>query len=441
VGQAVLLVARSFDECHFLILFSEQHRANAPKSGNFRPIIEEKQRAGNYSVRWRFRLPYRLPLFSCRVAATCVFLLLLAGSPIKGQQAGVLLVYGRPTSDIDYEYKTVWVVFSPAEAQIVATVPDAIVPRSTGFWRIGTAQVCDYQRDSWGTTQEVLWQTPIEKAPLIDQGAPCKNEETANGENTDKDAPAQSSDAGLNACTHNAVKLLFVSPFYISEEFNSGQAECDGRGGHDVTSNEVRTFDTDLHLSLDEFFGAQAAKSYRVAAAKGFAEVTKEFNCPEPNPQKYDLKSWAITHHRGVWSPAASVDEWQGECAFSHTMDLTLPKNVTGEVSRAALWPAMAAAVPHLSDFYLSPLGDYAIVITNPKNADYHIYAYSVQAGVLGKRLSEITWDPYNSYSFVMAQWSSGKYVQQWTDAIQNIKDHPLPAPIFKPAAGPAATK
>ena len=380
----------------------------------------------------------RLPLFFYRVAVTCVFLLLLAGSPVKGQQAGVLLVYGRPTSDINYEYKTVWVVFSPAEAQIVATVPDVIVPRSTGFWRIGSAQVCDYQRDSWGTTQEVLWQTPVEKTPLI-EGVPCKNEETANSDTTGDSATSE--EAGLNACTHNAVKLLFVSPAYISEEFNSGQADCDGRGGHDVTRNEVRTFDTDVPLSLDEFFSAQAAKAYRVAATKGFAEVTKDFNCPEPNPQSYDLKSWAITHDRGVWSPTASLDEWQGECAFGHPMDLTLPKNVTGEVSRAALWPAMAAAVPHLSDFYLSPLGDYAIVTANPKNADYHIYAYSVKAGVLGKRLAEITWDPYNSYSFVMAQWSSGKYVQQWTDAIQNIKDHPLPAPILKPAVSPAATK
>jgi hypothetical protein len=376
-----------------------------------------------------------------RFVPVIVLLLWQSCTPAQAQQAGVLLVYGRPTSDVRYDYKTVWVVFSPAEAHIVATVPDAIVPRSTGFWRIGTTAICDYQRDSWGTTKEVLWQTPIEKAPVIDSGTPCKDEETANGENTDKDTPAQPSDAGLNACSHEAVKLLFVSPSYISEEFNTNQADCDGRGGHDVTRNDVRTFDAGVPISLDEFFGEQAAKAYRVAARKGFAEVTKDFNCPEPNPQSYDLKSWAITHDRGIWSPTASLDEMQGECAFGHPMDLTLPKNVTGEVSRAALWPAMAAAVPHLSDFYRSPLGDYVVLITNPKNSDYHIYTYSVKAGVLGKRLAEITWDPYNSYTFVMAQWSAGKYVQQWTDAIQNIKDHPLPAPILKPAASPAATK
>ena len=373
-----------------------------------------------------------------RFVALAALLLLQSSAPVRAQQAGVLLVYGRPSSDVQYDYKTVWVVFSPAEAHIVATVPDAIVPRATGFWRIGSAPVCDYQRDSWGTTQEVLWQTPIEKTPLI-EGVPCKDEETTNSDTPGNSATSE--EAGLNACTHNAVKLLFVSPAYISEESNSGQAECDGRGGHDVTRNEVHTFDQDVPIGLDEFFGARAAKSYSVAARKGFAEVTKDFNCPEPNPQRFDLKSWAIRHDRGVWAPAASVDEWQGECAFSYTMDLTLPKNVTGETSKAARWPAFAAAVPHLSDFYVSPLGDYVIVITNPKNADYHIYTYSVRAGVLGKRLSEITWDPYNSYTFVMAQWSSGKYVQQWTDAIKNIKDHPLPAPILKPAANPAATK
>jgi hypothetical protein len=380
---------------------------------------------------------------SLRFIAMAFYFFALACSPLAAQQSGVLLAYGRPHSDTSYEYKTVWVVFSPAEAHVVAMVPDVIVPRSTGFWRLGDARVCDYQRDGWGTTYEVIWQTPIEKAPLIDEGPPCKNEddETANTENTDNSAPSPASDPALNACTHESAWLIFVSPSYISEEFNRNQADCDGRGGHDVTRNEVRAFDTDVPLSLDEFFSAQAAKAYRVAARKGFVEVTKDYNCPEPDPAQYDLKSWAILHDRGAWSPAASLDQMQGECAFSHRMDLPLPKSVTGEASKASLWPALSAAVPHLTDFYLSPLGDYAILITNPKNADYHLYAYSVQAGVLGKRLAEITWDSYNPYVFIMAQWSTGKYVQQWTDTIQKINDHPLPAPVVKPTDKPATDK
>src|SRR5258708_20101552 len=92
------------------------------------------------------------------------------------QQVGVLLAYAERSSDVGNGYRTMWVVFSPTEARVLATVPEVIVPRSTGFWRIGSAIVCDYgSSDRWGSFQEILWQTPLEKVPGIDLGSPCKN--------------------------------------------------------------------------------------------------------------------------------------------------------------------------------------------------------------------------------------------------------------------------
>jgi hypothetical protein len=129
----------------------------------------------------------------------------------------------------------------------------------------------------------------------------------------------------------------------------------------------------------------------------------------------------------------AELDQWMGECAFGHPIDLPIPKSVTGEALRGTLWPTIAGAVLHLSDFYLSPLGDYALVLVAPKNAEYHLYAYTARNGVPKKRLAEIPWDNFNSHPIVMAQWSSGKYVAQWTATIQKIRDHPLPEPVVRP--------
>lgn len=338
------------------------------------------------------------------------------------QQVGVLLAYAERPSVMGGGYRTMWVVFSPTEAHVIATVPDVIVPRSTGFWRIGSAIVCDYgSTDRWGSFQEILWQTPLEKVPVIEQGSPCKN-----------NRPDANGNPDINVCGRETATLLFVAPTHLAAQFESAWDGCDGRGDQYTTRNVVRTLDNGPPISLDEFFGVRATKAYSVAAKEGFVENSKEFNCPEPNPEQYDLKSWAIAHERGGWSAAASLNELSGGCAFRYRTDLALPKTVTGEESKAALWPIIAATVPYLSDFYLSPLGDYAIVIVNPKNADYHIYAYSVKAGALAKQLAEITWDKYNYYPFVMAQWSSGRYVAHWTDTIQRIKDHPLLAPVLQ---------
>ncbi len=361
--------------------------------------------------------------------AAAMFLLSPLGATAMAQQAGVLLGY----SDAD-GYKTMWIVFSPTEARVVATVPDLIVPRSTGFWRLATAVVCEYdprsQRDS---SRDVVWQTPIDKAPLVNQHAPCKSHSVEHLEESEHDdSPPHNAKTFVPLCGKESGQLLFVSPEYFAEEFNASD-RCDARGGHDVTRDEVRPLNAGDPISLTALFADQAAPAYSAASDKGFAENSKEINCAEPNPDAYDLKSWSIAHARGAWHPVAAINEFMGECALKYQMNLALPRNVTGEVSKTSLWAAMAKAVPHLSDFYLSPLGDYALVLVAPKNFEYHLYAYAVRNGVLANRLAEIPWENVNVRPVVMAQWSSGKYVPQWTEAIQKIHDHPLPGPVVRP--------
>jgi hypothetical protein len=236
---------------------------------------------------------------------------------------------------------------------------------------------------------------------------------------------------GADLCDHEAVKLLFVSATYIAEDFNDSD-RCEARGGHDITRDDVRSFDDGTHLSLADLFTAQAAKAYAVATQKGFAENGKDFNCSEPDPQNFDLKSWNITHLRGAWRPVAAPDQWTGECAFTYPVNLPLPKSITSESPKPASWQAFAGAIAHLTDFYLSPAGDYALVMVMPNNYDYRLYAYSVENGVPGKRLAEIPWENSNSRPIVMAQWSSGKYVAAWTDAIQKITEHALAVPVAR---------
>jgi hypothetical protein len=362
-------------------------------------------------------------------------------SPLIAQQSGVLLGYGEQTSEGGYDYKTMWIVMTPDGATVVATVPDVIAPRSTGFWRVGRTMVCEFdvetQQDS---ARDALWQTPLEKAPVIQQGPPCKSHRPGDFTEDEENTPSDSAGPHVNLCGRESGKLLFVSPNYIGEEFDAWDG-CDARGGHDMTRDHVRAFDNSSPLSLNEIVGEQAAKAYGVAAEKGFSENSKEFNCPEPDAEQYDLKSWNIKHVRGAWRPIASLDMFMGECAFSHPMNLELPKSVTGEPAQSALWSKITAAVPRVLDFYLSPFGDFALVFVSPKNAEYHLYAYSAKDGVPGKRLAEIPWDNSNSRPIVMAQWSSGKYLSHWTDVITKIKEHPLPAPVAQPGGKPVAIK
>jgi len=348
------------------------------------------------------------------------------------QQAGVLLGYGELRSDGGYQYKTVWIVFSPTEARVAATVPDVIVPRATGFWRVGKTIVCEFDGTERDSARDAVWQTPIEKAPLIREGPPCKSHKAGDTEESDN-ATNESTAAGAHVplCGRETAKLLFVSPGYLAEQFNAWDS-CDARGGHDITRDDVRPLDNGAPMTLAELFGERAEGAYSSAAKKGFAENSKDYNCPEPDPERYDLKSWNIGHVQGAWRPFAALNEFMGECAYAFPTDLELPKSVTGETPKGAQLRAVAGAIPLLSDFFLSPLGDYALVLVSPKNAEYHLYAFTAKNGVPGKRLAEIPWDNWNSHPIVIAQWSSGKYVAQWTDALQKIQEHPLPEPVVR---------
>ena len=347
-------------------------------------------------------------------------------------QAGVLLAYsGGP--DNYSPYRTAWIVFSANDARVAVTVPDIIVPRSTGFWRLGSTVACEFSGESQqDASREIIWQSPVEKTPVFNQGPPCKSHKSAIPDQVEEEenaAPADSSGAQVPLCSVETASILFVSPTHLAERFNDYD-RCDPRGGRDTTRNDVRALDNPAPVSLSDLFGAAAAKSYRSAEQKGFAENSKDYNCPEPDDERFDLKSWGISHRRGAWAPMASLNQWMGECVYSYQMDLTLPKAITAEVSKAEHWKSFAAAVPHLEDFFVSPLGDYALVLVSAKDFDHHLYAYSIQNGVPAKRLAEIPWDNYNSYFIVMAQWSSAKYVPQWTSAIQKIQSQPLPTAV-----------
>jgi hypothetical protein len=357
-----------------------------------------------------------------------------ASSAIWAQPAGILLGYGEVTSKGGYQYKTIWIVFSLDEVRVVSTVPDMIVPRSSGFWRVGRTIICEYDSSTeQDNSRDALWQTAIENAPVIKQGPPCKSHKPGDVDDSDYESEgSQSEGHHVALCSREDAKLLFVSPAYLAENFDEYDT-CDARGGHDTNRHDVRSLDRGAPISLAEVLGAQAAKQYSLAAKKGFKENSQDYNCPDLDPERYDLKSWGIEHVRGAWLPVAELDQWMGECAFGHPIDLPIPKSVTGEAPKGTLWPTIARAVPHLSDFFLSPLGDYALVLVTPKNADYHLYAYSVRNGVPKKRLAEIPWDNLNSHPIVMAQWSTGKYVAQWTAAIQKIQDHPLAEPVVRP--------
>ena len=64
-----------------------------------------------------------------------------------------------------------------------------------------------------------------------------------------------------------------------------------------------------------------------------------------------------------------------------------------------------------------------------PKETEFYLYGYAATDGIPTNQLAEIPWENVNVRPVVMTQWSSGKYVANWTEVILKIKEYPVPRP------------
>ncbi|HEU5042029.1 MAG TPA: hypothetical protein VFT84_14465, partial [Gemmatimonadales bacterium] len=175
-----------------------------------------------------------LPLRSAAIRAACLLTLLgILADPLEGQESGVLLGYAHAG-----EYRTMWLTMSASAAEAVADVPDLIVPRATGFWRLGITTLCDAEG-----TRQAVWRTPLDRPPAV-PGIPCPEVEPL--DQTDPDAlDRAAAESGEDAgCDSYTAAIHAVSPGWISEGFTFSQTEeCEPRGGRWRDSSAVRRFD------------------------------------------------------------------------------------------------------------------------------------------------------------------------------------------------------
>ena len=138
--------------------------------------------------------------------AAVVFLSATCGSAAWAQ-SGLLLGLGRPCLEGRCEtvYRTLWITPRGGTVQIVE-LPDLIVPRRVGFWRLGVRTYCDpngltdlggddepWPRDAW-------FAGPVRDRPVVAGLVPC---------------PAHVQE---DSCASDIITLTFVNGEYISLE-------------------------------------------------------------------------------------------------------------------------------------------------------------------------------------------------------------------------------
>jgi len=369
-------------------------------------------------------------VMSSRTLLVILALLSVGASSTLGQ-SGVLVGVAKPSG-----YETLWIVRDAARP-VHATIPDLLVPRGDGWWRVGTVPICSTEAVD-GQAMDVLWRTRADSAPTISEichEVPASDLTYAT--QPDDSASADSLKRVLVRCSWSHIDIKFVSPEHLAAGERSGQTEeCEPRGGRWYQSYYVSRFHGDSSFSLSRVSATPIASVGRSALAHAAKDLARDEMCERVvagfNPEELVEvgTAWYPVRARGRWSAILMEELGTGDCQLLPIVDVALATTFTGHDVLRPSWNALARQVKGLVDAFASPRGDLVIV----RAAD-SLFVHVAEAEKLGRRIGAL---PFKEREIVMIQWATGKNVARWNQEIAAMTRRGLPAPqVVRPPKDP----
>ena len=357
-----------------------------------------------------------------------IILALLSADPSSTLgQSGVLVGVAKPSG-----YETLWIVRDAARP-VQATIPDLLVPRADGWWRVGTVAICSTEAVD-GQAMDVLWRARADSAATISEichEVPARDLPYAT--QPDDSASADSLKRVRVRCSWSHIDIKFVSPEHLAAGERSGQTEeCEPRGGRWYQSYYVSRFNGDSSFALSRVSATPIDSVGRSALAHAAKHLAKDEMC-ERVAEGFNADevvevgtAWYPVRARGRWTAVLMEELGTGDCQLLPLVDVTLAPTFTGHDALRPSWSVLARQVNGLADAFASPRADLVIV----RAAD-SLFVHAGDAEKLGRRIGAL---PFKEREIVMIQWATGKNVARWSQEIAAMLRRGLPAPQVVPA-------
>jgi len=384
----------------------------------------------------------------------------MASSPLicaQESSVGLLLArvsHARPAEILEspsvVQYETLWVVRDASGAHIAVTLPDVIVPRKTGFWRLGIAHTCQLDPPSLSrpagpgmiSTGDFAYAVPAEHTPVVrvdynGESKPCDTENARRVFDESFQLYADERPDEPFQCSWENLWFLTVLPDLVSISYARGNSDnCDSASGHHSRwRNWVQSPDDLLsphdptqphkHIPFNQIFGDKGEQAWirAVTADPCLAEA--------PQEELDDRTGWSLHHSDGEWHAQAFAQQGLG-CGVSAYPRVTVPRSLTHGAPLPVPWLALKKQLPAISDAYVSPSGSILVAILSAQNPErvVSIALFDFSKNKLGSKLLELP-----AGDVVMTEWATGRFVQSWTDTLTALKSHGLPTVVLEPSS------
>jgi hypothetical protein len=314
-------------------------------------------------------------------------------------------------------YRTLLITFRNGEAQLVANVPDLIVPRKNGFWRVGS--LYKGSPGAEGQYQEFPYSAPVGTVPH------------ALGEYHPED-PA------LCSNTEDAT-IEFVNPDLISLSYLHSPCSLEVDLGYAT----YKLDDLGKALDIADVLGPAAWHAEKKADNDAKSRVPGLQDCvivSKPDPRNWAIEGWSripLSSVTGLWILVGNYNA-QHVCngGDSYKINFPIPQSITGVEYHLDLLSAIVKSdaakknrIPANSSF-LTPGGDFLIA---PVFAVFQVENRAIQSKPALSVPSGAQLD--GECNVVMIQWAVGRHVAEWESELKALAASTLPEPVI--AVGP----
>jgi hypothetical protein len=409
-----------------------------------------------------------------KILAGCFLTSLLAFTPARGQQASSSIPIASPVGlllarvahqrnrdafgDVSMvRYETLWIVRDASGAHITATLPDVIVPRQSGFWRIGIEHTCQLTPAAQGdsstlgniSTADVPYAVPAGQAPVVELDHAACDSETAkrlfddsyNPEFVpDPDSEHPPNPSAPSECGWANRWFVSILPDLISISYFQGVSEiCEPEGGNDYKEIWVQRPEDPFpfvgpaqqQIPFDVVFGAAGHHAWIHAVSGGQSEGD---SCIADNPDEdMPQTGWSLKHVHGEWRTHAFAQVGR-VCAASGDPKVVAPRTLTHAIPLPIPWTELEKQLPGISDAYVAPGASGLLAIQSTKGDPVSEQGQTVAVALYdfsGNKLAAKLLD-LPATKIVMAEWATGRFVQSWTESLSALQAHGLPAVVVK---------
>ena len=317
-------------------------------------------------------------------------------------------------SDDKYSYRTLWISSTNDEINPILEMENIFFPRRSGFWKLAVKETNeDNKTEEYISSNNVSMEDTKEEMQLRNR--------TMALEGLAELKKSESHGIDFSRWPENTTGKITRKINYVGNDYIS--VETVGKGMDTITNADWQTSKLEL-LAIDSLPNGSGVKISDISGENGTRAIKSawertianlEIDSPDILYREELLENFGMERKLGNWLFKGRINYIKNNefNVADYSINLIPPSEVVFYDTLFVPWTNIKDRVPSALDVYTSPNKDVAIVITNEELLIYDINGNDLD------RYPRIRLDLKEGETVIMAEWATGKYVENWEKTFQ----------------------